>query len=187
MDESWDQRLQNAESGKVDWLREDHTSRQEQTNLDYICHMLLCHKGESFKSGTHRRPRSQAVETWHQARPSASGSLPRRNLQTYQGDQQWGWSLGGCCPSSCPTTGLWCARDPCKILATALDLVGHTVFFACRKFLHLLAVVGEGWFVCPLWVLTFFSAVRNVFVAASPPWSAPWARVRRDGQWCGHV
>ena len=63
---------------------------------------------------------------WHQARPSTSGSLPRRNLQTYQGDQQWGWSLGGCCPSSCPTTGLWCARDPCKILATALDLAFGT-------------------------------------------------------------
>ena len=51
VEQSWDQRLQNAESGKVDRQREDQTSKQEQMNL--------CHDSTGWKSCT------QSDIHWH--------------------------------------------------------------------------------------------------------------------------
>ena len=109
---------------------------------DDVLHLLLCHKGEGFKSGTTEdrevRLSRRSIELIPQSLDHTREEISKRIWEINSGDGAWEGAV------LLLARQLICDVEENFARRTALDLVAHVVLLCLQEeFLHFLVVVDE--------------------------------------------
>ena len=109
---------------------------------DDVFHLLLCHKGEGFKSGTTEdrevRLSRRSIKLIPQSLNLSREEISKRIWEINTGDGAWEGAV------LLLARQLICDVEEISASRTVLDLVAHVVLLCFKEeFLHFLAVVAE--------------------------------------------